>query len=247
MLSIQRIIFYSLVNIFNAAVFTILWTRNGAWRLFFFMTLLSFWSKLFYFASTFFLELRAHFTHNHSTVMLPFMRNHFFKYSAVISTLVVTGFYTLLILGPLFLSLDNDALDWVFTVFLHGGEYCFVIADFFLMPHSYIPTFKKDILIIGAIYITYGIIVCISVYGFGNYPYKFLENVNWAQMAVASTIIFMMLCNFYMFYQLMLRTKMNITIVHPTVMVDGKTESEISMISSVNETQTTSKRELRNL
>ncbi len=229
-----RLVIYGIINFMNIIVCIILFSRHGQYKLFFYMTLLSFWSNCFYFLTCFIIDIRAYYFHKKSVSMLPFLRNHFFKYSAAVSAVVFAGYYCLAILGEKFLTLQTDFLGWLLAVYLHGGVFSFVIFDFLTANHAYIPTFWKDFTILSIIFGIYTIIACIALYLLNIQPYKFMEYATIPQLIVAFILIFMFLINFYQIYQWLLRKKMRIEIEEQVIMVEVEyEESSTRTISSM--------------
>jgi hypothetical protein len=227
----RRIFIYSIFTFLLITVFIILFARDNQWKLFFYLTLLSFWSMIFYFTSMLLMDIRIAIFKRDSQSFVPFMRNHYFKFAFCFSYLAVIGYWLMAIMGPSFLTLQSDFFGWLLAIFLHGGVQAMAMTDFIIVDHAYIPNYSWDILIFAICYGVYVIIVAISLYGLKNARYQFMTNPTFFQIAVGMLLIFAVLMHIYLFYQFLLRKKMGVIIEEPTLIPKAEEMPEARKIT----------------
>lgn len=228
----SRIILYSIFSLVNFTIFLILLIRDNAHKLPFYLTLHSFWSNCFYFFICLILEIRAEWKNIYSEKILPFMQNHYFKYSFTFTSFVTINYYLFAMLGSNFLKLPGDIVGYFFSTFLHGGEFIFVLTEFFISQHSFIPSYGKDILIIKCYFVLYFIISLIAMNS-NIFAYEFMKITSTSQNFVVLLVSIIFLINFYMIYQ-WLAYKKNKNLFNDTISIRRINSNQETNNSSIN-------------
>lgn len=196
----SRIVLYSIFSLINVTILIILLLRDNAKMLPFFLTLHSFWSNCFYFIVCLILEIRAEWKNVYSEKFLPFMQNTYFKFSFTLSCFITINYYIYVLLGSNFIKVPNNFVGLFFSVFLHGGEFIFVLIEFYMSSHCFIPSYGKDILIL-KIYFTFYFLLSIIAMNSQIFAYEFMKVTTTTQNMVIYLISIILLFNYYMFYQ----------------------------------------------
>jgi len=200
MTRIGRIIIYSIFSIINISIMIILFCRDNSYKLPFFLTLHSFWFNCFYFFSCLVIEIRTEIKKSYSEKFLPFLKNTLFKYTFTFTCFITINFYIFLLLGQNFMKLPDSYIGKMFSIFLHGGEFLFIITEFFISEHSFIPDYTKDILIIKTYFIFYFVLSLIAM-NYNIIVYEFMNIISTSQLIVLYFISSIILLNFYLLYQ----------------------------------------------
>ena len=228
----SKIMMYSIFSFINLTIFIILLMRDNAYKLIFYLTLHSFWSNCFYFLTCLILEIRAEWKNTSSETFLPFMQNTYFKYSFTYTCFITSNFYLFVLLGSNFMKFSDNAAGIFFSIFLHGGEFIFVLIEFYVSQHSFIPSYGKDFAVI-KLYFSFYLIISIIALNSNIYPYEFMKVTSNPQNFVIYFVSFILLVNFYMIYQWLAYRK-NQNMLSETISIIRTCFSEDTNSSSIN-------------
>ncbi len=204
MLSFNEIVGYGIINLSNLIILIVLFLRPTYWKMFFFMTTLSFWANVLYFISSFYIEIKQGNNKCYGRKYLLFLRNNYFKISTTYSLFVVVCYWLLRLLGNSFVNTPTTFLRSFFNIYLHGIEFIFVLYDFFRFKREFKQSYLMDVTVILIIYLIYSVMIIFSFIYLDYYPYLFLKNSNINQIIVSYIIFLIILMNCYMLYQYML-------------------------------------------
>lgn len=213
----SRILLYSLFCFINFLILLFLILRENAYKLPFFLTLHSFWSNCFYFTTCLILEIRAEWKNIYSENFLPFMQNTYFKYSFTYTCFITVNFYLCVLLGSNFMKLPDSPVGLFFTVFLHGGEFVFVLIEFYITQHFFVPSYAKDIAVIKVYFTSYFFFSLLAMNS-QIFAYEFMKITSTTQNIVIYVISFILLGNYYMFYQWLTHRK-NMNVLNETISI----------------------------
>jgi len=136
------------------------------------------------------------------------------------------------LLGSNFMKLPDNFAGFFFTIFLHGGEFIFVLIEFHVSQHSFIPSYGKDIGLIKIYLILYCLISIIAMNS-EIIVYEFLKTTSIYQNIVIYIVSFIFLVNFYLLYQWLTHRK-NINVLNDTISIRRINFNEDNNISSIN-------------
>lgn len=195
-----KIFVYSIFTLLNLIVFIAPFLRKDSYKLPFYITFHSFWANCFYFIICLILEIRTEWKKIYSEKFLPFMQNIYFKYAFTLTSFITVNFYIFAILGENFIKLQTEVVGVILSIFLHGGEYIFLLAEFYFSPHSFIPSYFQDVVFL-LLYFSIYFFLCVLAINSNIYAYEFMKITNTQQNIIIYVFSNVLLINFYMIYQ----------------------------------------------
>ena len=193
-----RMIINIILSIFLIVVYFIVWTSYSTWKLFFFITIWSFWSNTFYIINITVVDICQYKGKYKCEKLNNWIRNYFIRIIFPFSLGIVIIFWELVLLGENFINIDYTLLELVQSFFINGLVLIFVLFDIFTAPHlNKNNNYKKDILIISIIVILHFIIVIISKEFLNIYQWNFLIIADFRQIIGSFIIIYLIILNGY--------------------------------------------------
>ncbi len=110
-------------------------------------------------------------------------------------------------MGPTYQALSSTATNLFLSVYLHGIELFFVLVEFFLFKHKFIPSYCKDVSIITAFYAVYVGLIFMAKYSLGFDAYGFEDGAEIRPLIIAMIIIYIIILNYYALYQSIVQKK----------------------------------------
>ena len=189
-------IILSLILIIN---FFIMWSSyTPAWKIFFFLTIWSFWSNTFYMISITIIDIFLYRGNKKFEKYNNFIRNYFIRIVFPFSISTVVIYWELVLLGDKFQGIGHTILDICKSFFMHGLVLIFMLFDIFTSHHvNKRNNYKLDILIISIIMLLHFAAVILSKQLLKIHPYDFLMICDTRQMIGSFIIIYFIVLNGY--------------------------------------------------
>ena len=193
-----RMIINIVLSIFLIVVFFIMWTSYTTWKLFFFITVWSFWSNTFYIISITVVDICQYKGKYKCEKLNSWVRNYFIRIIFPFSLGTVIIFWELVLLGENFIDIDYTLEELVQSFFINGLVLIFVFFDIFTAPHlNKNKNYKKDLLIISIIVALHFFIVIICKEFLNIYQWNFLTIADFRQIIGSFIIIYLIILNGY--------------------------------------------------
>jgi hypothetical protein len=198
---------FAIFNFINLIVLAIIIFKPTFWKTFFFLTTLSFYSNCLYFFTTTYIKYKQNSDKGYKEETLHFLQNNYFKISSTFSIFVVVCYWSLYLLGSKFMKTPSTLLGHIITIFLHGGELCFIAYDFCSTIRDYTPFNKRDLKALTYLFLIYTFLDIIAGGLLNYYPYAFMVNLSVAQLVFVYFVLYLVLINCYFLYQYALRAR----------------------------------------
>ena len=200
--------FYScwriIINLFLALIlvtfFFLMWTSyTSIWRIFFILSIWSFWSNLFYIISVGIVDICLYKGYKKVIRFNNFLRNDYIRISLPFSISTVVIYWELALLGEKFQDIGDSVLDVCKSFFMHGLVLIIVLFDTFASYHvnkNY--NYKCDILVISILMIIHFCIVIICKELLSIYVWDFLIMADFRQIISSFIIMYLITLNGYL-------------------------------------------------
>ena len=200
--------FYScwriIINLFLALIlvtfFFLMWTSyTSIWRIFFILSIWSFWSNLFYIISVGIVDICLYKGYKKVIRFNNFLRNDYIRISLPFSISTVVIYWELALLGEKFQDIGDSVLDVCKSFFMHGLVLIIVLFDTFASYHvnkNY--NYKCDILVISILMIIHFCIVIICKELLSIYVWDFLIMADFRQIISSFIIMYLITINGYL-------------------------------------------------
>jgi len=103
-------------------------------------------------------------------------------------------------IGFNFLKLLEKILSYFWVIFLHGGEFIFVLIEYYLTEHCFIPSYEKNIPLL-KIYFSFYFMLSHLEMNSQIFAYEFMKTTSNSQNVVIYIVSLIILHNFYLFYR----------------------------------------------
>jgi len=189
-------IILSLILIIN---FFLMWSEyTPAWKIFFFITIWSFWSNTFYIITITIIDILLYCGNKKVEKYNNFIRNDLVRIIFPFSISTVIIYWELVLLGDKFQGIGHSVLEICKSFFMHGLVLLFMLFDIFTSYHlNKKDNYKIDITIISIIMALHFGLVVISKEYLKVHPYDFLMICDTRQMIGAFIIIYIIVLNGY--------------------------------------------------
>ena len=194
-----RIIINIIFSLILVATFCLLWTSySPAWKIFFFITVWSFWSNTFYIITITVVDILLYKEYKKCEKFNSFIRNDLIRiiFPFSISTIVI--YWELVLLGDKYQEIGHSLLDICKSFFLHGLVFVFMCFDIFTSKHiNKKNNCKRDIIIISIIMAVHFalVILCKEVLNIYSYDYLIIADVR--QIIASFIILYILVLNGY--------------------------------------------------
>ena len=189
-------IILSLILIIN---FFLMWSEyTPVWKIFFFLTIWSFWSNTFYIITITIIDIFLYCGNKKVEKYNNFIRNDFVRIIFPFSVSTVIIYWELVLLGDKFQGIGHSVLEICKSFFMHGLVLLFMLFDLFTSHHlNKKNNYKIDITIISIIMALHFGLVVISKEFLKVHPYDFLMICDTRQMIGSFIIIYVIVLNGY--------------------------------------------------
>lgn len=203
-LFLWRIIINSIFSLILVATFCLLWTSySPAWKIFFFLTIWSFWSNAFYIITITIIDILLYREYKKCEKFNFFIRNDLIRIIFPFSISTVFIYWELVLLGDKFQGIGHSILDICKSFFLHGLVLIFMCFDLFTTKHiNKKNNCLRDIFIISIIMAIHYILVVISKEVLDINPYDFLIIADLRQIIASFIILYIIVLNGYIVFYL---------------------------------------------
>ena len=203
-LFLARIIINIIFSLILIATFCLLWTSySPVWKIFFFLTVWSFWSNTFYIITITVIDLLLYNNYKKCEKFNSFIRNDLIRiiFPFSISTIVI--YWELVLLGDKFQGIGHSMLDICKSFFLHGLVLVFMCFDVFSSKHiNKKNNCSKDIIIISIIMAIHFAVVIFCKEVLNTHSYDFLIIADVRQIIASFIIIYLLVLNGYIVFYL---------------------------------------------
>ena len=203
-LFLVRIIINIIFSLILIATFCLLWTSySPVWKIFFFLTIWSFWSNTFYIITITVIDLLLYKNYKKCEKFNSFIRNDLIRiiFPFSISTIVI--YWELVLLGDKFQGIGHSMLDICKSFFLHGLVLVFMCFDVFSSKHiNKKNNCSKDIIIISIIMAIHFAVVIFCKEVLNTHSYDFLIIADARQIIASFIIIYLLVLNGYIVFYL---------------------------------------------
>ena len=203
-LFLARIIINIIFSLILIATFCLLWTSySPVWKIFFFLTVWSFWSNTFYIITITVIDLLLYNNYKKCEKFNSFIRNDLIRiiFPFSISTIVI--YWELVLLGDKFQGIGHSMLDICKSFFLHGLVLVFMCFDVFSSKHiNKKNNCTKDIIIISIIMAIHFAVVIFCKEVLNTHSYDFLIIADVRQIIASFIIIYLLVLNGYIVFYL---------------------------------------------
>ena len=198
-----RIIINIVLSLILIIIFFITWNAYTTWKLFFFITIWSFWSNTFYLISITIIDICIYRGKCQCTKFNNWVRNYFLRIFFPFSIGTVIIYWELVLLGDSFQALEETVLDIIKNFFINGLVLIFVVFDIFTSHHiNKNNNCKWDIIIISIIMAIHFGIVIISKEYLDIYQWDFLIIADFRQIIGSFIIMYLIILNGYVIFYL---------------------------------------------
>jgi hypothetical protein len=176
-----------------------MWSEyTPAWKIFFFLTIWSFWSNTFYIITITIIDIFLYRGNKKVEKYNNFIRNDLVRIIFPFSISTVIIYWELVLLGDKFQGIGHSILEICKSFFMHGLVLLFMLFDLFTSHHlNKKNNYKMDILIISIIMAIHFGLVVISKELLKAHPYDFLMICDTRQMIGSFIIIYLIVLNGY--------------------------------------------------
>lgn len=198
-LLLWRIVTNIILSIILIINFFLMWSEySPAWKIFFFLTIWSFWSNTFYIIVITIIDLFLYCGNKKAEKYNNFIRNDLVRIIFPFSISTVIIYWELVLLGDKFQGIGHSVLEICKSFFMHGLVLLFMIFDLFTSQHlNKKNNYKIDITIISIIMALHFGLVVISKEYLKVHPYDFLMICDTRQMIGSFIIIYVIVLNGY--------------------------------------------------
>ena len=198
-LLLWRIVTNIILSIILIINFFLMWSEyTPAWKIFFFLTIWSFWSNTFYIITITIIDIFLYRGNKKVEKYNNFIRNDLVRIIFPFSISTVIIYWELVLLGDKFQGIGHSILEICKSFFMHGLVLLFMLFDLFTSHHlNKKNNYKMDILIISIIMAIHFGLVVISKELLKAHPYDFLMICDTRQMIGSFIIIYLIVLNGY--------------------------------------------------
>ena len=203
-LFLGRIIINGIASLILITTFCLLWTRySPVWKIFFLLTIWSFWSNTFYIISITIIDILLYKGYNKYEKYNLLVRNTLIRIILPFSISTIIIYWELVLLGDKFQGIGHTILDICKSFFLHGLVFAFVCFDVFTTKHiNKNNNCKKDIIIISIIMAVHFALVILCKEALSVHPYDFLKLADTRQIIASFIILYILVLNGYIVFYL---------------------------------------------
>ena len=203
-LFLARIIINIIFSLILIATFCLLWTSySPVWKIFFFLTVWSFWSNTFYIITITVIDLLSYNNYKKCEKFNSFIRNDLIRIIFPFSVSTIVIYWELVLLGDKFQGIGHSMLDICKSFFLHGLVLVFMCFDVFSSKHiNKKNNCSKDIIIISIIMAIHFAVVIFCKEVLDTHSYDFLIIADVRQIIASFIIIYLLVLNGYIVFYL---------------------------------------------
>ena len=203
-LFLARIIINIIFSLILIATFCLLWTSySPVWKIFFFLTVWSFWSNTFYIITITVIDLLSYNNYKKCEKFNSFIRNDLIRIIFPFSVSTIVIYWELVLLGDKFQGIGHSMLDICKSFFLHGLVLVFMCFDVFSSKHiNKKNNCSKDIIIISIIMAIHFAVVIFCKEVLDTHSYDFLIIADVRQIIASFIIIYLLILNGYIVFYL---------------------------------------------
>ena len=203
-LFLWRIIINFIFSLILIAAFCLMWTSySPVWKIFFFLTVWSFWANTFYIVSITVVDILLYNGYKKCKKFNLFIRNDLIRIFVPFSISTIIIYWELVLLGDKFQGIGHSILDICKSFFMHGLVLIFVCFDLFTTKHiNKKNNCCSDIAIISIIMLINFAIVVLCKEVLNVYSYDFLMIADLRQMFASFFIIYLVVLNGYIVFYL---------------------------------------------
>ena len=203
-LFLGRIIFNSISSLILVTTFFLLWTRySPVWKIFFLLTIWSFWANTFYIISITIIDILLYKGYDKCQKFNLLVRNTLIRIILPFSISTIFIYWELVLLGDKFQGIGHSILDICKSFFLHGLVFAFMCFDVFTTKHiNKNNNCKKDIIIISIIMAMHFVLVILCKEALNVHPYDFLNLADTRQIIASFIILYIIVLNGYIVFYL---------------------------------------------
>ena len=199
-----RIIINIIFSLILIATFCLLWTSySPVWKIFFFLTVWSFWSNTFYIISITIMDILLYKEYKKCEKFNEFIRNDLIRIIFPFSISTIFIYWELVLLGDAFQGIGHSILDISKSFFLHGLVFVFMCFDAFTSKHiNKKNNCNKDVIIISIIMAIHFAIVILVKEVLNVHSYDFLIIADVRQIIGSFIILYIIVLNGYIVFYL---------------------------------------------
>ena len=203
-LFLGRIIINGIASLILITTFCLLWTRySPVWKIFFLLTIYSFWSNTFYIISITIIDILLYKGYNKCEKFNLLVRNTLIRIILPFSISTIIIYWELVLLGDKFQGIGHSVLDICKSFFLHGLVFAFMCFDVFTTKHiNKNNNCKIDLIIISIIMAVHFALVILCKEALNVHPYDFLKLADTRQIFASFIIIYILVLNGYILFYL---------------------------------------------
>ena len=203
-LFLGRIIINGIASLILITTFCLLWTRySPVWKIFFLLTIYSFWSNTFYIISITIIDILLYKGYNKCEKFNLLVRNTLIRIILPFSISTIIIYWELVLLGDKFQGIGHSVLDICKSFFLHGLVFAFMCFDVFTTKHiNKNNNCKIDLIIISIIMAVHFALVILCKEALNVHPYDFLKLADTRQIFASFIIIYILVLNGYIVFYL---------------------------------------------
>jgi hypothetical protein len=203
-LFLWRIIINAIFSIILIVAFCLVWTSiTPAWKIFFLLTIWSFWANTFYIIAITIIDILLYKGHTNYEKCNNFIRNDLIRIILPFSISTIVIYWELVLLGENYQSIENSVLDYCKSFFIHGLVLAFMCFDIFTVKHINKKSLcKRDILIISIIMAVHLALVIFCKEVLNEFPYDFLMIADKRQVIASCIILYVLVLNGYIAFYL---------------------------------------------
>ena len=201
---IVRVIINCIFSIFILAlIYFVINNYEEKWKIFYFMTIWSFFMNGFYIVSVTVIDLIRLIKYKEYCVCFGnFVRKHYIRICFPFSISIVFLYWLLILLGDEFEYNSRSLWDNLIAFCFHGLQFIFLLHDVLSYPHQVNINKKFDIIILSIMAAIYFLILGFGKYMVGYEPYDFMEMSNVRQIIGSAILIYIAILDGYVVFVL---------------------------------------------
>ena len=210
-------------------------TYKKKWKIFFFMTLWSYFMNSYYIISVTIIDWICFIKKNSQVCSCynNFVRNLYLRICFPFAVSIVFLYWMLILLGDDFEYRGRDLSDTAIGIFFHGIILIFLLFDMFTARHINKKNYYWDVLILTILVCIYYVILGIGKYSLDYNPYDFMEMSNIRQIIGACILIYIAIMDAYVLLNI-LANRFFEQEDEITTIKDDKNETKITDENNIN-------------